>query len=276
MSRRRRCPPDSVETLRSATAVEVEALDQLGRPRSRVGPAQPVAASLADQLVAPALAVSSTVALTDIADPPTYGPGIGHHVVPGHDRTARGWRDQRREHPQRRRLARPVGAEQRDQLAPLDREVDAAHRLDDLLLGREVPGESARPDHRVRHDHHARNTCGQFLSAIGSSLRSMANTSTRMLRLLSLLQTHRYWPGPELADRLEVSSRTVRRDVDRLRELGYPVDATRGIAGGYQLQAGGRCRRSCSKTTRRSRSRLACVPGRAVRSRGSRTRPYGR
>src|SRR3954468_3275139 len=66
----------------------------------------------------------------------------------------------------------------------------------------------------------------------------MANTSARMLRLLSLLQTHRYWPGGELADRLEVSPRTVRRDVDRLRELGYPVDASRGVAGGYQLQAG--------------------------------------
>jgi len=59
-----------------------------------------------------------------------------------------------------------------------------------------------------------------------------------MLRLLSLLQTHRYWPGAELADRLEVSVRTLRRDVDRLRELGYPVHAERGIAGGYQLDAG--------------------------------------
>jgi predicted DNA-binding transcriptional regulator YafY len=66
----------------------------------------------------------------------------------------------------------------------------------------------------------------------------MANTSARMLRLLSLLQTHRYWPGGELAQRLEVSPRTLRRDVDRLRELGYPVDASRGVAGGYQLQAG--------------------------------------
>ena len=60
-----------------------------------------------------------------------------------------------------------------------------------------------------------------------------------MLRLLSLLQTHRYWPGGELADRLEVSARTLRRDVDRLRELGYQVDAVRGVAGGYQLRAGG-------------------------------------
>lgn len=64
------------------------------------------------------------------------------------------------------------------------------------------------------------------------------NTSARMLRLLSLLQTHRYWPGGELADRLEVSPRTLRRDIDRLRELGYPVDASRGVAGGYQLQSG--------------------------------------
>jgi len=65
------------------------------------------------------------------------------------------------------------------------------------------------------------------------------NTSARMLRLLSLLQTHRYWPGGELADRLDVSGRTLRRDVDRLRELGYQVDAVRGVAGGYQLRAGG-------------------------------------
>jgi predicted DNA-binding transcriptional regulator YafY len=66
----------------------------------------------------------------------------------------------------------------------------------------------------------------------------MANTSSRTLRLLSLLQTHRFWPGPELADRLEVSERTLRRDIDRLRELGYPVNATRGVEGGYQLGAG--------------------------------------
>jgi predicted DNA-binding transcriptional regulator YafY len=66
----------------------------------------------------------------------------------------------------------------------------------------------------------------------------MANTSARMLRLLSLLQTHRYWPGTELAERLEVSERTLRRDIDRLRDLGYPVDASRGVAGGYQLRSG--------------------------------------
>lgn len=66
----------------------------------------------------------------------------------------------------------------------------------------------------------------------------MASTGSRTLQLLSLLQTHRYWPGHELADRLEVSPRTLRRDVERLRDLGYPVDATRGVAGGYQLAAG--------------------------------------
>ncbi|MGI5216661.1 helix-turn-helix transcriptional regulator [Nocardia sp. CA-290969] len=66
----------------------------------------------------------------------------------------------------------------------------------------------------------------------------MANTSTRTLRLLSLLQTHKYWPGNELADRLGVSARTLRRDIDRLRELGYPVEAQRGVDGGYQLAAG--------------------------------------
>jgi predicted DNA-binding transcriptional regulator YafY len=66
----------------------------------------------------------------------------------------------------------------------------------------------------------------------------MANTSSRTLRLLSLLQNHRYWPGADLADRLGVSVRTLRRDIDRLRELGYPVDAQRGVDGGYQLAAG--------------------------------------
>lgn len=59
-----------------------------------------------------------------------------------------------------------------------------------------------------------------------------------MLQLLSLLQTHRYWPGAQLAERLEVSARTLRRDVERLRDLGYPVTADRGVGGGYQLAAG--------------------------------------
>jgi predicted DNA-binding transcriptional regulator YafY len=66
----------------------------------------------------------------------------------------------------------------------------------------------------------------------------VANTSSRTLRLLSLLQNHRFWPGAELADRLGVSPRTLRRDVDRLRELGYPVTAHPGVDGGYQLASG--------------------------------------
>jgi predicted DNA-binding transcriptional regulator YafY len=66
----------------------------------------------------------------------------------------------------------------------------------------------------------------------------MANTSARTLRLLSLLEARRYWPGDELAGQLGVSPRTLRRDVDRLRELGYPIQAQRGVAGGYQLAAG--------------------------------------
>lgn len=68
----------------------------------------------------------------------------------------------------------------------------------------------------------------------------MSDTTSRALSLLNLLQTHRHWPGSELADRLGVTERTVRRDVERLRELGYPVEATPGVGGGYRLGSGGR------------------------------------
>ncbi|KOG33576.1 helix-turn-helix transcriptional regulator [Streptomyces resistomycificus] len=64
------------------------------------------------------------------------------------------------------------------------------------------------------------------------------DTPARLLTLLSLLQTPREWPGGELSERLGVSRRTVRRDIDRLRELGYPVQATMGADGGYRLVAG--------------------------------------
>ena len=63
-------------------------------------------------------------------------------------------------------------------------------------------------------------------------------TSSRLLELLSLLQARRDWPGSELAERLEVSARTVRRDIERLRQLGYPVQSLSGPAGGYRLGAG--------------------------------------
>jgi predicted DNA-binding transcriptional regulator YafY len=64
------------------------------------------------------------------------------------------------------------------------------------------------------------------------------DSSARLLRLLSLLQAPRDWTGTELAERLEVSTRTVRNDIERLRSLGYPVHATRGAIGGYRLEAG--------------------------------------
>jgi predicted DNA-binding transcriptional regulator YafY len=69
--------------------------------------------------------------------------------------------------------------------------------------------------------------------------RTMVQTSARLLALLSLLQMRREWTGRELADRLEVGARTIRRDVDKLRSLGYPVEAAPGVAGGYRLGAGG-------------------------------------
>ncbi|WP_414943053.1 helix-turn-helix transcriptional regulator [Amycolatopsis sp. cmx-11-32] len=69
---------------------------------------------------------------------------------------------------------------------------------------------------------------------------SSTTTSSRLLSLLSMLQARRDWPGGLLAERLGVSERTVRRDVDRLRELGYPVQAVKGPDGGYRLEAGSR------------------------------------
>ncbi|GGG16914.1 DNA-binding transcriptional regulator [Rhodococcoides trifolii] len=66
----------------------------------------------------------------------------------------------------------------------------------------------------------------------------MRETSARLLGLLSLLQTRRDWSGAELAERLQITTRTVRRDVDRLRYLGYPIDGSVGVGGGYRLGAG--------------------------------------
>ncbi|HVD79012.1 MAG TPA: YafY family protein [Propionibacteriaceae bacterium] len=66
----------------------------------------------------------------------------------------------------------------------------------------------------------------------------MWQTSTRLLRLLAMLQARRDWSGQDLASRLEVSTRTIRTDIERLRELGYPVEATPGVGGGYRLGHG--------------------------------------
>src|SRR6266700_7013399 len=77
-----------------------------------------------------------------------------------------------------------------------------------------------------------------FLKSWQISIEMTLETSARLLRLLSLLQARPDWSGPELADRLGVTTRTVRNDVQRLRRLGYPVHAAPGVAGGYRLGAG--------------------------------------
>jgi predicted DNA-binding transcriptional regulator YafY len=79
---------------------------------------------------------------------------------------------------------------------------------------------------------------GQLLTPSRGIIGAVPHTSARLLSLLSLLQARRDWPGSLLAERLDVSPRTVRRDVDRLRELGYPVQAVKGPDGGYRLDAG--------------------------------------
>src|SRR5918998_352341 len=78
---------------------------------------------------------------------------------------------------------------------------------------------------------------GSVLDA-SEDARCMTETASRLLTLLSMLQVRRDWTGGELADRLEVSCRTIRRDVERLRGLGYPVESLAGPAGGYRLRAG--------------------------------------
>lgn len=77
------------------------------------------------------------------------------------------------------------------------------------------------------------------MSTINAKVRFMATTSARVLTLLSLLGARREWTAQQLSERLAVSTRTVRRDLDSLRELGYPVDSTPGPTGGYRLGAGG-------------------------------------
>ena len=103
----------------------------------------------------------------------------------------------------------------------------------------------------------------------------VTDPTSRMLAPASLLQTHRYWPGVDLSDRLEVSPRTLRRDIDRLRELGYAVDATAGWPVATSSGRLGSSHRCCSTTTRRSPSRSGCARGPPARSPASR-RPRSR
>ena len=105
----------------------------------------------------------------------------------------------------------------------------------------------------------------------------MLETSARLLRLLSLLQARRDWTSAELADRLGVTTRTVRNDVDRLRRAR--LSGRRAAGRRRRLparRAAAPCRRCCSTTTRRSPSRSGCAPPRAARSPASRRRRYGR
>lgn len=88
------------------------------------------------------------------------------------------------------------------------------------------------------HTGDARSYCGQIRSSIAGTLGFMQETSARLLRLLSILQVRTDWTGAELAQRLDITPRTLRRDVQRLRGLGYPVHASPGVAGGYRLGAG--------------------------------------
>jgi predicted DNA-binding transcriptional regulator YafY len=89
-----------------------------------------------------------------------------------------------------------------------------------------------------RRETKIRSSRCQDVASSSDRIRFMPKTSARLLALLSLLQTRRDWSGTLLADRLDISLRTVRRDVDRLRELGYPIAAVKGPDGGYRLSAG--------------------------------------
>lgn len=96
------------------------------------------------------------------------------------------------------------------------------------------------------------------------------DAGSRLLHLLGLLQSRADWPGPALAMRLGVSTRTVRKDIERLRELGYPVHANPGIGGGTGSARGRGYLRWSSMTTRPSRSQSGCAPPQAARSAESR------
>ncbi len=119
--------------------------------------------------------------------------------------------------------------------------------------------------------------CGQLQSAIRGRLKNMLETSARLLRLLSLFQAQRYWTGAHLAERLEVTARTLRRDVDRLRSLGYPVHSTIRHVGWLSARGRARrCRRCCSMTMRPWRWRSDCGRLPAAPSRASKRLPGAR
>ncbi|SCE25760.1 HTH domain-containing protein [Streptomyces sp. Termitarium-T10T-6] len=105
---------------------------------------------------------------------------------------------------------------------------------------------------------------------------AMSDTPGRLLKLLSLLQTPREWPGGELAERLDVSPRTIRRDIDRLRDLGYPVEASRGSIGGYRLVAGAAMPPLLLDDEEAVAIAVGLRAGRGTRSRASTRPPYGR
>ena len=83
----------------------------------------------------------------------------------------------------------------------------------------------------------------------------MSDTTTRALSLLNLLQTHRHWPGSELADRLGVTERTVRRDVERLRDLGYRIESSPGAAGVTSSRDPARVNARCRAPVQSKRAR---------------------
>ena len=97
---------------------------------------------------------------------------------------------------------------------------------------------------------------------LAGRLAGMAETTERVLRLLGLLQQRPVWTGPELAERLGVTTRSIRRDVERLRALGYPVHATQGVGGGYQLGRGRGAPAAAARRRRGGRGRGLAADGR--------------
>ena len=168
-------------------------------------------------------------------------------------------------------LPAPFGPEHAEHGARRGLEVDAVERADVAERLDQAVGADRRLVRSIRMPRNALEGLGQDLSSTGKMMLSAMSetTSSRLLTLLSLLQGRRDWPGNELADRLEVSARTIRRDVERLRDARLPgrVD-DRARPAATSCAPARRCRRCCSTTTRRSRSPSGCAPPRGRRSRG--------